>query len=449
MAGGLTLTAVLALLWPLLRRSPDAAGETAEVAIVRDQLKELERDRARGLIRPEEAAAAKVEVERRLLRAAAAVNATAPVTRRGSRILVVATALLVPLLSVALYLQLGRPTLPDLPLAMRTEAPPSVAGMPDVQDMVARLEERLAAAPDDMQGWHLLGRSRAALGDPVAAVAAFRQAKALAPDERRIDADIAEQIIVEAGGTVTPEARELLEAAAAAGVDDPRPGFYLGLAAAQRGDRDGAAERWKALLAAAPADAPWRDQVVEAIRTAEQQLGMPPVDLPSGSSAEGASTLADIEAMTPEARVAFIRSMVVRLEARLQADGNDAEGWRRLAQSRLVLGDREAAAQAYERGLARFPSDAALLKGYAGLHVAAGSSPDALPAVTEEAARLYERAAAVAPDDPEAQWFLGIRAFQAGRPEEARRHWEKVLTRLEPTDPDYALVKRQLDSLGG
>ena len=63
----MTAAAILAVLWPLSRPAPLAAG--SGVAVYRDQLDEIERDRAAGLIADAEAQAARTEVSRRLIAA--------------------------------------------------------------------------------------------------------------------------------------------------------------------------------------------------------------------------------------------------------------------------------------------------------------------------------------------------------------------------------------------
>ena len=54
----MTAAAILAVLWPLSRRGPERGG--SDIAVYRDQLDEIIRDRAAGLIGEAEAEAAKV-----------------------------------------------------------------------------------------------------------------------------------------------------------------------------------------------------------------------------------------------------------------------------------------------------------------------------------------------------------------------------------------------------
>lgn len=457
----MTAVAVAAVLWPLFRRRPAAARSSYELGIYRDQLAEVERDLGRGLVAPEEADAARLEIERRILRAASASTADSS-ENPGRQGPVLAAALLVPLVTLGLYAALGAPGLPDQPLAARQDRQPEGPGRPEIERMVAQLEERLAGAPDDLEGWLMLARSRGVLGQAPAAVEANRRALALAPDEPRAIAGLGESLVGAAGGVVTPEARGLFARLEGLAPEDPRAGFFLGWADAQAGDYQAALGRWRALLAATPADAPWRERVVEAMREAAGELQLdadqvlaevpaPPASAPAGPAAPGPSQqeVAQAEAMPPAERQAFIRSMVDKLQARLDADGGDVEGWLRLAQSRLVLGEPDRARAAFERGLALHPDDASLLKGLAGSLLGPARQDTGLPEIGDRAAELYGKVASIAPDDPEPWWYLGIRALQEGRPDEARSSWGKVLTRLDPSRPEYAAIKQRLDQLGG
>jgi cytochrome c-type biogenesis protein CcmH len=452
--GVLSLLCVGGLAWPLRGRSA-AAEVRPELAVYRDQLAELERDRARGVIGTEEAAAARREIERRLVRSAQVTGPALAVTR-GGRVLLGFSLLLVPALAALTYVKLGSPGLPDQPLAARP-APPAEG--PDIAALVARLEQRLAADPSALEGWLLLARSKAALGDPVAGVAAARRGLALDPSSSPARTTLAELLIQASGGTVPPEARDLLEQVHAADPGEPRAAFFLGLAAAQAGEPEVALATWRGLLAEAPADAPWRAGVVAAIREAAAGTGLEveamlaatpgrPAAAAAAPSPEARERARAIAALPPEERAAAIRSMVEGLEARLSADGGDVEGWLRLANARRVLGEVEKARAAFERALALRPDDPALVSDYAGLLLGPAEPGDGLPSVGADAKAAYERLALLAPDDPEPWWYLGIAAAREGRREEARRHWQRVLSLLPAGHPDRPTVADRLAALG-
>jgi cytochrome c-type biogenesis protein CcmH len=441
--------AMAALALPLMgRRAVDGGGDST-VAILKDQLAELERDQNRGLIAAPEAKAARLEVERRILKAA---SRTGPQTFQSTslgRALVMLAIIAVPAGSAALYAQLGAPTLPDQPLASReldrtpTEVPAEVLAM------VANLEARLAAELDDVEGWLMLGRSKLTLNREGEAIDAYRQALALAPDEIAAITGLADALLQRSMGVVTPEVRQLMFRLAELEPDDPRPLYFAGLADAQAGDYNGALERWRVLLQMTPADAPWREQIEPSIVQAARQLGLDPEPIlalaaPPSPEEERARQLAEL---SPEERSAQIRGMVQGLADRLASEGGSADDWQRLGRSYVVMGEREAAVRTFREALAQHPDDPTLNKDLATALLEAPTEPQGLPKIPDEALPHLEKALAQAPDDPELHWYLGIRALADGNPEETRDHWQQVLTRLDPATPEHAMVQSRLDML--
>ena len=441
--------AMAALAVPLMgRKSLDGAADST-VAILKDQLGELERDQRRGLIGEAEAKAARLEVERRILKAA---HRTAPQSFQATtlgRALVILAILAVPVGSTALYLRLGAPAMPDMPLASRElDRAPRVAPQ-EILDMVAGLEARLEANPDDVQGWLMLGRSTLTLERTEDAIAAYRRARELAPEEPEAITGLAEALLERALGVVTPEVRQLMFRLAELQSGDPRPLFYMGLADAQAGDYNAALERWRVLLEASPADAPWRAQIEPSIRQAAGQLGIDPEPIlalaaPPTPQEERVRALA---ALGPEERTAEIRGMVQGLADRLAAEGGAPEDWQRLGRSYLILGDRDGAARAFRQALVDAPDDPVLNKDLATALLEAPDEPEGLPTIPDEALPHLEKALAQSPEDPELHWYLGIRALADGNPAETREHWQKVLANLDPATPEHALVQTQLDRL--
>src|SRR5688572_26465373 len=93
----MTAAAIFAVLWPLARRDARLRSGS-DIAVYRDQLEEIDRDRAAGLIAGLEAEAARIEVSRRLLAADAVQGTTsaaktAPLWRRRATALVALIAL--------------------------------------------------------------------------------------------------------------------------------------------------------------------------------------------------------------------------------------------------------------------------------------------------------------------------------------------------------------------
>ncbi len=345
----MTAAAVFAVLWPLARRTPLRSG--SDVAVYRDQLDEIERDRAAGLIAEREAEAARIEVSRRLIAAADMVPPPLPqdgMTRR-RRAAALAALILLPLGAAGLYLSLGSPQLTSQPLEARRELTPEQSS---VMELVARVEAHLEQNPEDGRGWEVLGPVYMRLGRYDDAVRARRAVlRLLGPNAAR-EADLGEAITGAQNGIVAAEAKEAFDRALALDPRDVRARYFLGLAAEQDGRPKEAAAIWRALLAEASADAAWAGFVRESLARVD------PAAAASSQPGPSADDVAAASEMSPEQRTAMVRGMVSRLAERLKQDGSDVEGWLRLLRAYMVLGDKEqarAAAGEARRALASDP----------------------------------------------------------------------------------------------
>jgi len=326
----MTAAAIFAVLWPLSRAGrPQQDGN--EATVYRDQLTEIDRDVATGLINPPEAAAARVEISRRLL---AAVDNQPETTSRSSvklrRVAAVIALIGLPLVAVGLYYPLGSPELPDSPLAQRSRTP---AATQSLDKLVAQVEQHLEAEPADGRGWTILAPVLARLGRMDDAVHAFRNSITYSGENATRRADLGEALVAAAGGIVTGEAKAEFERAVALNADEVKANYFLGLAAEQDGHAAEAAAIWRAMLAKAPPDAPWRPLVQSAL----VRVG--------GTSAPALSNDAMTAAkdMSETDRSAMIHSMVERLATRLHQNGEDVEGWLRLVRAYMVMGDADKA----------------------------------------------------------------------------------------------------------
>jgi len=347
----LTAAAVMAVLVPLGRKPAgvDAAAHARQVYL--DQLKELERERAEGAIGAAEAEAARVEIARRLL---ASQDGSAGAVGGGNlaarRITAVAALIGIPALSLGLYLGLGSPSVPGQPLAARLAAPPE----DDIQTLIARVERHLAENPEDGRGWDVIAPVYTRLGRAQEAVTAYRNAIRILGSTEARQTRLGEAIMATAGGIVTAEAHAAFEAARAANPAAPAARFYLALAKEQEGDRQAAAAGWRAMLAEAPADAPWRGVVQEALARVEERS---PASAPAATPAPApnAEQVAAAAEMAPADQSAMIEGMVSGLAERLRTQPDDVEGWLRLIRSYAVLGRMDAAQEAGEAALKGLP----------------------------------------------------------------------------------------------
>ena len=296
----MTAVAVAALVWPLARRrTPEPKRAEHDLVVYRDQLKEVERDTKRGLLTVEQASAAKIEIQRRMLAAAAdgAGEETPPADGRDGSWAVAVVAALVPAGAFALYLHLGTPGMPDQPLAERlAEAPPAADGAPDVEKMIDRLARRLAENPDDLQGWLMLGRSYMVQERFADAARALANANRLGDNSPDIAANYGEALAAAAEGIVTPAARSQFQSSLEADSQHPKARYYLGLALAQEGRLDEALRAWVDLAADSSPDASWQAAVFQQIERVAAELGVDPATLEPSPEAAGRKPMTPGEA---------------------------------------------------------------------------------------------------------------------------------------------------------
>ena len=326
---------------------PDRAGE---IAVYRDQLAELERDRDQGLITSQEAEYANAEIGRRLIAAAGeAETETASRSGRSMSAVSVFVTLLVPVVGLSLYLSLGSPQLPDQPLAARLANPGNNMAL-----LVAKAERHLAQNPQDGAGWDLLApiyfRSMR-LDD---AELAYRNAiRLLGADAERLSG-LGETLIAASDGIVTEDARLAFDESLRLQPDNPRARFYLALALEQAGRRDEARAAFEALAKDSPPGAPWMELVQQHIAATGGSAPSTAGQIPTGPSAEDVAAAQNLSSTD---RQDMIRGMVEGLAARLEEDPQNLDGWLRLVRSYSVLGDKEKAAEALRTGLKTFPAE--------------------------------------------------------------------------------------------
>ncbi|HVZ50458.1 MAG TPA: c-type cytochrome biogenesis protein CcmI [Pseudolabrys sp.] len=360
----MTAAAVFAVLWPLSRRGAAAGG--SDVVVYRDQLDEIARDRAAGLIGEAEAEAARIEVSRRLLAAADSAEPK-PASEASSlwrrRAAAIAGLVLLPVGAAALYLTLGSPQMPGEPLAARLAA---IHQGNSIFSMVSQVEAHLERNPNDARGYEVLAPVYLRMGRYSDAVAARRKLLALSGESAEREADLGEALTAASNGVVTDEAKSAFDRAIKLDAQELKARFFLGLAAEQDGDKTKAASIWRGLLEKAPADAPWIPMVSEALARVG---GTPPPVASAPSAAAPGPSAQDVQAaagMSAQDREAMIRGMVAKLADRLKEHGDDVEGWQRLLRAYMVLGEREkavAAAADAKRALSDKPEQLARIEG--------------------------------------------------------------------------------------
>jgi cytochrome c-type biogenesis protein CcmH len=345
------LTAVvLALLWlPFGRRKSEGVADAVyDLNVYRDQLSELERDEAAGLIAPSEAQGARNEIARRMLAAEQALSHGQRQKDAHGKWTAVLPAVAIPLVALGGYLVYGSPEYRDVPRAERIA---NAAQTNDFPALVVQVEQHLAKNPDDVEGWLVLAPAYRRQGRFDEAAAAFARAARLRPDDPNLHTAHGETLVLAGNGTVTDAARKAFENALQRDPADAKARFYLAMALAQDGKTEQARSAYQVLLDDAPADAPWRPAV-------ERQLAQ--LDSPAAPGPTG-EQVAAAQSMSAEDRQQMIRNMVDGLAERLAQDGNDLDGWLRLINARVVLGDSEKAAAALKSAREQFAANEAAL----------------------------------------------------------------------------------------
>lgn len=461
----LTALAILPLLRALLRPAPPPEGAAGFArGVYAAQVAEIDRDKVRGILSEDQARAARAEVGRRLLNAAdeaeKAAKGAAPA--KAATRTALAVTLLLPLAAMAIYLPLGRPTLPSQPFAERQ---PEESVPAEVLAAVVKLEKALTQNPDDLGGWGLLAQSYSAMGRIDDAAKAWRQVLRLSPDDASVKAALAEALTMAADGVVGEEAVRLFTDAVAADPMDARARYYLGVARQQAGDIRGAIDRWAALVGDSPADAPWLPTVRGSIAEAAKSVGLdpatvtptpkppanpapktPPMAGGSGGGAAPALSPEQMQAMagmSAEQQQATIATMVDGLEAKLKDNPGDADGWLRLARAREVQGNADAAREAL-RGATR--ADPNRLQAWLELSRLTAPEDDQTTGSAEFIGAMA-RVLDLAPDNPQALYYLGQQAANEGKKDRARELWGRLMKQLPADAPQRPEMQRRLDAL--
>ncbi|QIG49654.1 c-type cytochrome biogenesis protein CcmI [Nordella sp. HKS 07] len=338
----LAAAVVIALCWPVLKgRVAGPARADYDEAVFRDQLAELERDKARGLIGTAEAGAARNEIARRLIAAGRQAPQASP--QGVGRWPVLAVAVTVPVAALGLYMALGAPGRPDLPLKQRLD---NAIANNDVRALMAKAEAHLAEQPDDLRGWEVLAPLYRGTERYEDAAKAFGNILRLKGANAETYADYGEMLVFANAGLVPKEAAAAFAEALKLDVKLPKARFYAGLALKQDGKAGEALAVWQGLLADTKPTDSWKNAL-------EAQIASLSPGAPQLSDEQVAAT----ENMSPEDREKMIRGMVDGLEERLKSAPADLDGWQRLIRARAVLGEMDKARAAYTSAQAQFKDD--------------------------------------------------------------------------------------------
>lgn len=360
------------------QQSVEDVGVNSELDIYRDQLRELDSDVARGLLSAQEASASKIEIQRRLLRAADQNQKTAQ-TGKAQPLVAGVIALVLAAASFATYLALGSPDYPDQPRQARLDA--AMANMQN-RPLQAAAEARFPQIPLEATAEHvaLLSQLRDVLDsgrgneegyrlyiEQNLQIARYKEAYTMQVrlidelDNRASSEDfgnLAEYMVFAASGYVSPEAEAALVEALRKNANNPKARYFSGLVAFQNGRPDFTLSLWAALQREGHGDTYWMQDINERISIAATLAGVryePPLRGPSQDQINAA------QQMTPEDRAAMIETMVEGLAERLEEGDGTIEEWMRLIRAYGVLGRTADASDTWAKARALFSDDPASL----------------------------------------------------------------------------------------
>jgi len=270
-----------------------------------------------------EAESARAEAARRLIAVASGRSQGPPPAAWRARVAAAALiAVGLPAIAFPLYARIGRPTMPDQPLASRRIGPHNAG---EIEAAVAAVERRLIAKPDDGKGWAVIAPVYMRLERYSDAAHAYAEALRLLGEDPLRRSAYGEALVAAASGVVTDEARQQFVRALAEEPGQPQARFYLALATEQDGKKAEAIRDYQSLIADSPPDAPWRGVVNARL-----------------AALEGKPAPAQ-EADIPESQRPMIEGMVNRLATRLASNGGSVDEWRRLIRAYTVLHEADKA----------------------------------------------------------------------------------------------------------
>jgi cytochrome c-type biogenesis protein CcmH len=271
-ASALVACALLLLLPPLLRRRRESSAvsrKATNIAVYRDQLRELEQDLAAGTLSRDNYEEAKAEIERRLLEDVRDADEALKEGTVGRNAAVVLGATL-PIAAFALYFAVGnfQTLLPGGAGAPQQEA--HSISEEQIVELTGRLAARMEKEPDNVEGWIMLGRSYVALGQFDRAAKAYASAVARAGQDAALLADYADALAMAQGKRLEGEPEKIIQRALAIDPDNMKALALGGSAAFERRDYAGAVAYWERLLKFAPEGSEFAQSVRASIDEARQ-----------------------------------------------------------------------------------------------------------------------------------------------------------------------------------
>lgn len=292
-AGILVVIALLVLSFPLLglsKRRISSTQSEVNLSVYRDQLRELDAELATGALDQAQYLSGRSELESRVLEDSGNVDTPVTPITGGRRLTagVIALAIAVPVVAISLYLVLGTPAGLDpqnqkAEPQIATEGQPHAVTQEQIEAMVARLAEKMAARPDDAEGWLMLARSYTALHRYDEAGSAYAKVIKMLPEDAHLLADYAD-VLAMSKKTLQGEPEKVIHKALKVDPNNIKALSLAGSAAFERKDYRTAIKWWESILKLVPGDSQLGASTITSVNEARGLAGMPPLSPQANSS---------------------------------------------------------------------------------------------------------------------------------------------------------------------
>jgi cytochrome c-type biogenesis protein CcmH len=294
LAAIMVMVALLFVLPPLLRNRElsTVSRDDLNTNVIREQLAELDADLANGKLDKAQYDAARKDVEQELLYDLGTTgNEPADKPVRSGRWLTLLIIPAIPLCAVLLYQLMGSAELIDriqqarISQTQPAQQPSQPPG--SIEDMVAKLAERLQQQPDDLKGWVMLARSYAIMKRYSDSEAAYATALRLGGENADLLTDYADAMVMADGGAFNDESAALLTRALELEPDNLKGLWLAGHWKNQSGAYQEAIDYWQRAAAKLPPDSKDVAVITSQISELQAKLGIDaePVPAPAASVA--------------------------------------------------------------------------------------------------------------------------------------------------------------------
>ncbi|MCW5599729.1 MAG: c-type cytochrome biogenesis protein CcmI [Nitrosomonas sp.] len=280
---GIFIVIALMFVLPTLLRNRSIKAELTEreeanLAIYRDQLAELDSDLRNDILSKDQYEKSKQELQKRMLQdvQSSKISINTPVRRTSGIATTAIVVLAVPIAAVSLYMVLGdtRGLLPQAQLANATQFhSPEMMAMPpghaEISSVVGNLIARLNENPDDIEGWMMLGRTYAIMGQFEEAAATYARLVAMIPDSAQLLSDYADVLAMTNNGSLIGKPAELINQALEVDPDYPKALALAGTVEFEKENYDQATIHWERLLSVIPSESQLAKSVSDSIAQAK------------------------------------------------------------------------------------------------------------------------------------------------------------------------------------